>query len=228
MDLAVVQAQGASVYISHEWGRDQEGRDNHDRVRRVYQQLKDLGIAARFDEDELRGNSTSRGRVGIHQATSVGIFLTERYLQKASAANDSCKLEFDTALQMHGAERMIVVVMEPRCRPPSAWTGTVGDALAGKTAIDLSVDGEAFDRGVRRIAEEIIAVSQKARESAAPPPIARARTAKVEAPRGNEVDALNGLDDILEDSILEDSMLEDSVLEDSMLAESDALVQVRP
>ena len=51
------------------------------------------------------------------------------------------------------------MVMERRCRDANGWTGTVGGKLGGLLYFDLSSDGDAFDQGVKRLADEIRLVS---------------------------------------------------------------------
>ena len=151
-------------FLTHDWGEDEDGRDNHARVARICAALKAEGLRPWFDEDQMRGDINSKMVEGIEGSRSIVCFITKRYLQKAGGngpgrANDNCKFEFDYGCRRKGVEKMISVVMERGCRNPNEWSGTVGGKLGGTLYVDLSSDGDAFDLGVKRLAAEIRLVS---------------------------------------------------------------------
>mmetsp|Transcript_53759 Transcript_53759/g.128145 ORF Transcript_53759/g.128145 Transcript_53759/m.128145 type:complete len:349 (+) Transcript_53759:204-1250(+) len=153
---------GTQIFLTHDWADDELGRSNHARVKHVYLRLKAMGITAWFDEEEMRGDINGKMAEGIDNAKTVGVFVTKRYIDKASGkgdagANDNCKFEFDYALRQKGVESIIVLVMEPRCRNSKKWTGTVGGKLANLLHIDLSKDGAPFEKGVQLLYEKILA-----------------------------------------------------------------------
>jgi len=43
------------VFLTHDWGKDTEGRDNHKRVSRINVALQKRGIITWFDEDRMEG-----------------------------------------------------------------------------------------------------------------------------------------------------------------------------
>eukprot|EP00290_Baffinella_frigidus_P011452 CAMPEP_0180141772 /NCGR_PEP_ID=MMETSP0986-20121125/15136_1 /TAXON_ID=697907 /ORGANISM="non described non described, Strain CCMP2293" /LENGTH=466 /DNA_ID=CAMNT_0022084747 /DNA_START=199 /DNA_END=1595 /DNA_ORIENTATION=+ len=152
--------QEFQIFLTHDWGTDEHGRDNHARVKRVYHRLKELGVSAWFDEVQMDGDINGTMTEGIDKSTTVGVFVTDRYIAKASGrgesgANDNCKFEFDYALNQKGVESMIVLVMEKRCKNSKQWTGTVGGKLGNIMYIDLSKDGAPFEKGVQLLYEKI-------------------------------------------------------------------------
>jgi len=147
-------------FLSHDWGEDEGGRNNHARVARVCANLKKEGLRPWFDEERMRGDINNKMTDGIEGSGCVVCFITKSYIQKAGGkgpkgADDNCKCEFDYALRRKGVEKMIVVVMEKGCRNTKEWTGAVGAKLGGTLYIDLSEDGDAFDAKVKQLSVEI-------------------------------------------------------------------------
>ncbi len=109
------------AFLSHNWGRDTEGRDNHKRVLRFKNQLLIEGIENLWlDEEMMTGNIVRQMSTGIHQSKVVIVFITQRYINKvagqgAARDNDNCLLEFDYARRKKGSSKMIAVVMEEGC-----------------------------------------------------------------------------------------------------------------
>jgi hypothetical protein len=48
------------VYLSHNWGKDSQGRDNHARVKLLQEHLVELGLTVRFDDSGIEGQNTTR------------------------------------------------------------------------------------------------------------------------------------------------------------------------
>ena len=156
-------------FLTHDWGTDELERDNHARVSQVCGRLKDAGFKPWFDEEFMRGDVNTTMTDALSRSRCVIVFITERYIKKASGngergANDNCKFEFDTALMPpHGVDKMISVVMEPRCRSPGDWpNGTVRGKLGPKLYVDLADDGASFDRGIERLIAELRATIPEA------------------------------------------------------------------
>lgn len=153
------------AFLTHDWGLDELGRNNHERVSSVNIGLQAAGIVTWFDEDEMRGDVRKKMALGVEFSRVLIVFITERYVLKASGmgdngANDNCKFEFDSAqLAPHiGVEQMIAVVMEPRCLIPGNWPpGAVKGLLGGTLFIDLSAEADSpqFASGVTKLAAEI-------------------------------------------------------------------------
>ena len=94
-------ASVSDVFLSHNWGEDDSGRENHDRVSFINQELKNMGYKTWFDEDEMAGNIAERMSEGTEQAEAVIVFLTRKYYEKVNGKNplDNCKREFNYAVQ---------------------------------------------------------------------------------------------------------------------------------
>lgn len=158
------------VFLTHDWGQDELGRANHERVQKVNALLTAAGFTTWFDEERMRGDVHAKMAHGVHDSECVAVFITERYLRKASGtgpkgADDNCKFEFDSAsFTPHlGADRMIPIVMEPRCRSVSDWpAGSVKGKLCTKLFIDLTDDDDdKFGAGVRKLIDELAAMTGK-------------------------------------------------------------------
>ena len=135
-------------FLTHDWGPDELGRDNHGRVSQVCAALKRAGYTPWFDEERMRGDINKTMADAIRKSACVIVFITKRYIDKASGngpngSDDNCKFEFDSALMSKhlGVDKIIAVVMEPRCKNPMVWPdGTVKGKLAPKLYIDMSSD----------------------------------------------------------------------------------------
>ena len=136
--------QVTDVFLSHNWGEDGSGRDNHRRVSVINQELKNMGYKTWFDEDKMAGNIAERMSEGIEQTKAVIIFLTRKYYEKVNGGNDldNCKREFIYAVQRKTPAKMLVVVMEECMRNTSTWTKLVGFYFSSRLYVDLSKDLE--------------------------------------------------------------------------------------
>ena len=101
------------AFLSHDWGKDELGRNNHDRVKKIFQALKEKGLSLWFDEVYMEGDIDKAMCKGIDESKLVIIFITKRYMQKVAGDNDqdNCQKEFNYAKQKRGSERMLSVVM---------------------------------------------------------------------------------------------------------------------
>ena len=127
------------VFLSHNWGTDEEGRDNHERVTLINEALKKLGYCTWFDEEDLTGDIDDKIAKGIEQTKCVIVFMTQKYLNKVNGdnANDYCKTEFYHASNVKTKDKMVAVIMEP-CMTGREWMGRVGLCLNRKIFIDMS------------------------------------------------------------------------------------------
>ena len=102
------------VFLSHNWGKDELGRDNHVRVSKINEELKKRGYRTWFDEERMKGHIINRMAEGIEQTTGVIVFITKNYLDKVTGetANDNCRREFDYAVRTRTSSKMVAVVME--------------------------------------------------------------------------------------------------------------------
>ena len=78
------QAFPYDVFISHAWDKDDEGRDNHERVTRLNAGLKRFGMKTWFDQEQLQVNNYKRIAQGIRGSAVVLICVTRRYMEKVS------------------------------------------------------------------------------------------------------------------------------------------------
>lgn len=120
--------RSTDVFLTHDWGFDEDGRSTHDRVKRINQQLQSLGIKTWFDEDQLVGNVLAQMSEGIDRTKCVIVFITERYMKKVNSSDgrDNCQFEFEYAFRQLGSDRIIPVVMESKMRKTVDWVGVFG------------------------------------------------------------------------------------------------------
>ena len=161
-----VQSDTTDVFLSHDWGTDEQGRNNHDRVSVVNDALKQLGYKTWFDSDRMTGDIIDKMCDGIDKTKLIIVFVTQRYAQKVQSGsdNDNCKLEFKYAMRRKGAGNMVPVIMEERMKNPGVWEGPVGMALGGILAVRMFTDfGETdtFRNGMSEIKQEIDARLRK-------------------------------------------------------------------
>ena len=130
------------VFLSHNWGVDKLGRDNHWRVSRINKKLQNLGYQTWFDEDRLRGDIFEKMAEGIELTKSVIAFITQKYLDKVNGENasDNCKREFNYAVNKKTSSKIVPVIMERDMCDTSKWTGSLAFHLCNKLFIDMSGD----------------------------------------------------------------------------------------
>ena len=74
--------QSCDCFITHDWGKDELGRDNHVRASLLNTRLQALGFSTWFDEDQLTGDINQQMARGIDHARVVVVCITKRYLSK--------------------------------------------------------------------------------------------------------------------------------------------------
>ena len=137
-------ASGSHVFLSHNWGKDDSGRDNHYRVSLINKELKKIGYQTWFDADRMTGDIVKQMSQGIEKTKGVLVFITRQYLDKVTGedSSDNCKLEFEYATRNKTSSKMIAVIMEKSMSNSREWTGTVGMHLGGKIYVDMTEDLE--------------------------------------------------------------------------------------
>ena len=137
-------APGSHVFLSHNWGKDDSGRDNHYRVSLINKELKKIGYQTWFDADRMTGDIVKQMSQGIEKTKGVLVFITRQYLDKVTGedSSDNCKLEFEYATRNKTSSKMIAVIMENSMSNSREWTGTVGMHLGGKIYVDMTEDLE--------------------------------------------------------------------------------------
>ena len=135
-------AAGTHVFLSHNWGYDQSGRDNHTRVSLVNEELKRIGYKTWFDEEKMVGNVAESMSEGIQETKVVIVFITRKYYEKVNGENslDNCRREFIYTVQNKTPANMIAVVMEESMRNTKTWTGLIGFDLSANMYVDMSGD----------------------------------------------------------------------------------------
>ena len=107
----------SQLFISHAWGKDTLGRDNHIRCKEIYSRLIRSGYNAWFDEYDLYGNIDSSIIKGINNSYIILICLTQKYCEKVNNAietqipNDNCFKEWNYSLFKN--KIIIPIIMEP-------------------------------------------------------------------------------------------------------------------
>ena len=156
------------VFFSHDWGKDQLGRDNHDRVVKIFRALADRGIVGWLDEKYMQGDIDKAMCKGIDESFLFVLFITRRYLDKTASANpqDNCKKEFNYAKQKVGSNRMLCIVMEPQCLDTNTWPGQVAMHMGSKLYFDLAGDQD-FDVKMDLLADNLLTMARDAGYKAA-------------------------------------------------------------
>ena len=156
------------AFFSHDWGKDQLGRDNHDRVVKIFRALADRGIVGWLDEKYMQGDIDEAMCRGIDESVLFVLFITKRYLDKTASKNpqDNCKKEFNYAKQKVGSKRMLCVVMEPQCRDTNTWPGQVAMHMGSKLYFDLAGDQD-FDVKMDLLADNLLTMARDAGYKAA-------------------------------------------------------------
>ena len=127
------------TFLTHNWGEDDEGRNNHERVKAVHSKLRDLGVCCWFDEEQLEGEIDKKMADGIDDSASVVVFITKKYMSKVNTEGpDNCKKEFLYATKK--GKKLIPVLMEVAVQDTSQWSGPVGLNLSTHLYVDMSTD----------------------------------------------------------------------------------------
>lgn len=116
-----------SAFLSHAWGKDKQGRDNHKRVQIIFEALKKEGLNAWFDSANMKGNIAKEMSDGIEKSKTVVVFITETYMNKVNGDEDDfCKNEFQYSMRRKTTKNIIPVVMEKGMLNTSNWLGPLG------------------------------------------------------------------------------------------------------
>ena len=135
-------ASGTDIFLSHNWGKDESGRNNHERVSIINKELKKVGYQTWFDEEPMTGGVAEKVAQGIEQTKGVIVFITRQYHYKVngSKASGNCQLEFNYASRMKTRLKVVAVVMESCMGDTSRWTGPIGMHLGGEMYVEMSED----------------------------------------------------------------------------------------
>lgn len=131
------------IFLSHAWGNDSLGRDNHERCKELYNLLVDKGYSVWFDENDMKGNIDNSIMKGINNAKIILLCLTEKYCNKINSAvnnnlpNDNCYKEWSYSLFKQ--KLIIPIIMENNMKKIYTNTdGIIQMYLNNTLYIDLS------------------------------------------------------------------------------------------
>lgn len=65
-------------FLTHDWGKDELGRNNHERVAKVNDHLKARGLITWFDSERMIGNIVSQMCSGIDFTQCMIVFITKK------------------------------------------------------------------------------------------------------------------------------------------------------
>ena len=137
------------AFLTHNWGHDVQGRDNHKRVI-VFKKLLEDKFDMKplwLDEEKMTGDIHQQMCDGIDQSSLIIVFVTQAYIDKVAGRGlrgdkDNCRLEFNYAARKKGANKLIAVVMEDACSDPDQWDGPVGMHLGGQLYFSCTKDSD--------------------------------------------------------------------------------------
>jgi len=148
-------------FLSHNWGPDGLGRDNHQRVMRLCSELCKRGVRCWFDSTNMSGDVNQAMSEGISKSRYCLTLITTDYMTKVEGRgphgdDDSCKFEFDLACLKRGTRFMLPVVMEPICLNTRSWSAKVGGKLGMKLYVDCSNDSpDQLEAAVAKLVEQM-------------------------------------------------------------------------
>lgn len=163
-DQLIAISEKTDVFLSYDWGTDEEGRDNHDRIARINDALQAAGLVTWFDKECVGGDIV---RNSIENASVIAVFLSKSYIDKVENNDkgyDLCQQEFFLARARRSPKFMLPIVMEKACQNPSEWTGPVRVTLGSTVPINC-VEESDEERAINEIVE---AVEKKVRLLLAP------------------------------------------------------------
>jgi len=143
------------VFISHTLDKDDAGRDNHARTKRLKDSLERLGVAACFGEEHSQGNNLQRKAKCIEDSAVILICVTRQYMERvAENASNNCRLEFEHALHKRDTLNMLPIIMEESMINNSQWHGSLSMILGQCRCQTLTSDVN-FEDSVKDIAVAI-------------------------------------------------------------------------
>jgi hypothetical protein len=124
-------------FLSHNWGHD---KNNHYLVAKINNELIKRGLNTWFDENKIEGNIRFKMAEGIDNTKCVVVFITKEYRDKVNGLDmkDNSKYEFTFAMNQHGSQYMIPVILDSSMKDTSKWKGELGAGLGTMLYIDLS------------------------------------------------------------------------------------------
>ena len=133
------------VFLSHNWGKDEKGRDNHARVVKISEYLTSKGFRCWIDAEEMTGNLDKKMSSGIDASRMCIAFITDTYLKKTDGEgdggeSDNCFKEFQYSSKAKGPQYILPVIMEDDLMAQGDWYGPVALSLNNKIYCPLTAD----------------------------------------------------------------------------------------
>ena len=127
------------VFLSHNWGTNQNGTDNHALTRRLNRSLQEQGILTWFDDDDMGSDLLASMSSGIDWADIFLIMVTRAYIKKCNGSfQDNCRREFCYASRRMQAGAILPIVVEPECCDQTTWDGPFGLLCSNLLYVDAS------------------------------------------------------------------------------------------
>jgi len=140
------------IFISHSRDKDDAGRDNHARAKRLKDSLERLGFKLWFDDEQKRDNILQRTAKGIEGSAVILICVTKRYMEDvAKYESNTCRREFEYALNKRDTLNMLPIIMEESMANTSQWHGSLNITLGQYRCEHLTTDVN-FDDAVKALA----------------------------------------------------------------------------
>eukprot|EP00300_Choanocystis_sp_HF-7_P002192 c11700_g1_i2.p1 GENE.c11700_g1_i2~~c11700_g1_i2.p1 ORF type:complete len:308 (+),score=65.10 c11700_g1_i2:453-1376(+) len=135
------------AFLTHNWGPDQEDRDNHARVVQIASLLRTQhNLNVWIDEVQMTGDIVQQMIDGIDNSACVVVFITRKYCDKVNSrdARDNCRKEFNYACRVGHitAEGMIPVVMESGMTNTTDWGGRILMEIGDFLYVPMTTDEE--------------------------------------------------------------------------------------
>jgi hypothetical protein len=146
--LQVFAQSATDVFLTHDWGTEDDGYRNHGRVKKINDLLQAAGLRTWFDEEAMHGNVREQMQRGIDYSTCIVVFITKRYIKKVAGQGDkgeldNCRFEFNYIANTKAPSRIIPVVMERECLNQDSWFGIIKATLHGQLHVSFTSDARA-------------------------------------------------------------------------------------
>jgi len=136
-------SEKTDIYISHDWGFDDVGRDHREYASKFNQSLKDQGYITWFDADRLKIEIDELRSYGVRGTQVVMILISKNYVDKVTKkdSSDACFHEFlsiTKALEEGKTltlDNIIPIVIESKMLDSSSWTGDIGKTITKLVSI---------------------------------------------------------------------------------------------
>ena len=153
------------AFLSHAWGPDSHGRDNHATVARVCAGLQERGLTVWFDDQQMHDSIAQQMVRGIDAAAVMVTFLTQAYCEKVNSPQvNNCLREWNFAVLK--CKPMAAVPMEDALLQPQNWPGVVAAELGAhlfeaKFSPSATASDAAFAQQIEKLASWIKRLAPK-------------------------------------------------------------------